>query len=138
MEPYSGLMEGMTMPKTNREYISKHIYKTPSGQYWDDRTGKRRTAKRGEASAASVQRMKARVRDETGKLTFKRISVNTDIRKKGTKHTGSPDNEDVEADTVYDPMINEALASQYVERRLDTEQPDYDHFNISFTGEVEA
>lgn len=124
--------------KTKREYVSRHIYKTPSGLYYDDRSGKRRTAKRGEASARSAQRMKARVRDEGGKLTFKRTSVNTDIRKKGTKHTGSPDNEDVEVDTIYDPSINEALASQYIERRLDSEEPTYDHFNISFIGELET
>src|SRR5881396_3889810 len=104
------------MTKIPRTYVSQHIYKTPSGQYWDDRTGKRRTTKRGEASERASERMKARVRDEKGKLTFKRTNVNSDIRRKGTKHTGSPDNEDVEVDTVYDPTINEALASQYIER----------------------
>jgi hypothetical protein len=127
--------------KTIRTYVSSHVYQTPSGAYYDDRkvgAQRRLTNRRGAAAATSRERMKARVRDEDGKLGFKRVSVNTDIRKKGTKHTGSPDNEDLEADTVYEPEINEELASRYIARKLNQEEPDYDHFNITITGAIEA
>lgn len=127
------------MTKTKREYVSAHTYKTPSGMYYNDRTGKRVTARRGHASEASADRMHARVRDDHGKLTFRRIKANSDTRSKaeGKKHTGSPDNADVEADTIYDPAKNEALASEYVERKLNQESTTDSFFNVTFMGWAE-
>ena len=125
------------MVKTVRSYVSRHVYSTPSGAYYDDRTRKRLTSRRGAAAGRANERMKARYRDEGGKLTFKRLKVNSDTRQKGTKHTGSPDNADFETDSIYDPDINEELASRYVEKRLNQEDANYDHFNLSFQGDAE-
>jgi len=126
------------MTKRPRSYISSHVYTTPTGLYYDDRTGERLTARRGAAAGIAQQRMQARVRDEeTGRLTFKRIRVKADIRLKGTKHTGSPDDEESEIDTVYDPDINETFFQRYAEKRLDEAFADYDHWNVESLGFVE-
>jgi len=124
---------------TARSYVSSHVYLTPTGMYYDDRTGKRLTGRRGAASGRSHERMKARVRDESRKLSYKRIKVNTDFRDRQAKgkHVGSPNNADFEVDTIYDSDINESLASSYVEKRLDREDAENDHFNVSFLGDVE-
>ena len=128
------------MPKTVRSYVSGHVYRTQRGLWYDDRSGKRLTSRRGAAAGRANERMKARVRDQQGRLGFKRLKVNSDTRKQGTKHIGSPGNDDFEVDSIYDPEISEnasELASRYVEKKLDQEDAEYNHFNIKFTGSVE-
>lgn len=117
------------MSKTVRSYVSSHVYKTPTGLYFDDRTGKRLTARRGEASGRAKIRMAARVRDEDGKLSFKRINVTTDGRVKGergAKYYERP----AEVSVSYDPEIDEELALRNAAKHLDEDEPEIIHFNV--------
>jgi len=127
------------MTKTTRSYVSAHVYQTPSGSYYDDRIGKRLTARRGSAAGNAQRRMQARVREEeTGRLTFKRIKVKADTReRKPGKHTGSPDDIEAEIDTVYDPDINETFFQRYAEKRLDEAFADFEHWNVESLGFVD-
>lgn len=122
--------------KLERTYVSENVYRTPSGAYYREAHGgvhaKRLTERRGAATERSAERMKARVRDASGKLSFKRIKVSSDIRKSGEKHTGSPDDEEAEVDVSYDPDINIELATENARIHLDADEPEYDHFNIEY------
>jgi len=131
------LPKGVSSP--NRQYVSRHTYRTPTGLYYDDRTGKRLTGARGRSNAANASRMKARVRDESGRLSFIRVKGKSDIRNLAEKKKReTPDEADFESDSVYDPDINETLASQYVESRLDAEDPGFAHFNVQIEETLEA
>ena len=123
------------MPPRVREYVSGHVYRTKTGLYYDDRTGKRLTRRRGEASGKARERMKARYRDEdTGRLIFKNIRVTTDGR---SKETGAR-KYDQEADVPvsYDPEINAELAEENARKHLDEDEPEFAHFNVSFLMEI--
>lgn len=76
--------------------------------------------------------MAARVRDH-GKLSYKRVSGKSDRRSKRRKgaHSDSPEEIEFEADTIYDPSINEQLANDYVEKQLNEADKEYSHFDVS-------
>ena len=124
------------MTRTQRTYISKHTYKTPSGLYYNDQTGKRLTGKRGRANESNSKRMQARIRDESGKLSFRRVKVESDSQMIGNK-TISPTTVTLEADTIYDHEKNETYFQEYVRKNLDREDEGYEHFNIRFLSNLE-
>jgi hypothetical protein len=91
----------------------------------------------GHARESSAIRAKARYRED-GKWTYLRIKVNSDIRDKSDKsRKGSPDNDNYNVSTIYDPEINEELALADAEKRLDKEDSEYTHFNLEYLGEAE-
>ncbi len=117
-----------------RSYVSSHIYKTPSGQFWDDRTSKRITNRRGASIERNVpkqrERMAVRIRDEHGRLSFRRVKAISDIRSKKAKgaHTGSPGEMEFEEVTIYKP--ESSFAHDYVENRANAADEEYSHFNV--------
>lgn len=127
------------MSKTPRVYVSSHIYKTPSGQFWDDRKGKRITDRRGRSVErnAPIQRetIKDRYRDEQGRLSLRNIKVNSDYRKKGAKHKGSPDNDDFVTTTAWADTMNEEVILENARKHLDKDLPDEDHWNLAYLGD---
>lgn len=119
-----------------REFVSKNVYRTPSGLYFDQRTGKRISGAKGRAADAASKRIGTRVRDEKGKLSFKIIHVRSDSRDRETGATRY--NQPVDVATSYEPSkdINAALES--ARRNLDEDEPERAHFNVGFLEEIEV
>ncbi len=119
----------LSMAKTQRTYVSSHVYQTPSGSYYDDRTSKRLTNRRGAAAGAARQRMQARVRDEDGKLGFKQVDVKTDGRAHG-EHNAKYYEREAQVAVSYDPDVNDELATLNAIKHLDEDEPEIVHFNV--------
>lgn len=122
------------MSKIVRSYVSSHVYRTPTGLYYDDRTGDRLTARRGQASERAKERMKARIQDENGKLGYKQINIITDGRAKG-EHGAKYYHRPAEVSVSYDPEINEKLALKNAAKHLDEDEPEIVHFNVHLSEE---
>jgi len=116
--------------KIARVFVASHIYRTPTGLYYDDRTGKRLTQARGAASGAARERMKARFRDERGRLEFRKLHVTTDGRNKETN--ARKYKQEAEVAVSYDPDISAELAEENARKHLDQDEPNFAHFNVSF------
>jgi hypothetical protein len=125
--------------KPVRFYVSSHVYRIQAKdgtRYYDDRTHKQITGRRGRSvekrAPIERERITYRVRDEEGRLSLKKINVNADYRKRGKKHTGSPDNDDFETETAFEPDRNMELAMENARKHLDSDIEDESHWNVSY------
>jgi hypothetical protein len=126
------LTDCFRMTKTQRTYVSSHVYQTPSGAYYDDRregAQRRLSNRRGAAAAAARIRMQARVRDEDGKLGFKQVNVKTDGRAHG-EHNAKYYDREAQVAVSYDPDVNVELATINAIKHLDEDEPEIVHFNV--------
>lgn len=120
--------------KITRTFVSRNVYRTPTGMYYDARTGKRLTGRGGAARERAAKRINARFRDESGKLTFKNVNVKTDGR---NKNTGSVYyDREATVPISYDPEISPELAEENAIKHLNEDEENVAHFNVEIGEEA--
>src|SRR6266566_4248708 len=123
---YSAGSEGAT---------SRHIYRTPSGMYYDDRTGKRLSKRRGEAAHRAAERANARFRDETGKFETRLFEAKYDASYLGSRRAAVYGSDiagpQAHIPLAYNPNRSARLSDKQARRWLDAQEPSFRHYNVS-------
>lgn len=119
---------------SSREYVSRHIYRTPSGQFWDDREGVRVSERRGVSAGKASERNAARFRDDSGRFTVKLFEVKFDASTRGSRFV-SVYGRDVSGPQAlvplaYNPNRSATLAAEQARKWLDANEPGFRHFRI--------
>lgn len=120
---------------STREYVSRHIYRTPGGSYVDDRRGVRVSARRGESAEVASKRMSSRFRNETGRFETRLFESNYDSRSisgswRDVIYGSVSEGPQALVPLAYNPNKEPTLASRQAERWLDEQEPTHRHFRV--------